>query len=161
MRKDIFTLSSTLIHLGTPYKKNAALIWAFFIRGGRGVPGQSKSFGALICAPTIVEYLVEMGGRAKSKSFWALFSPNCWWNMTLKVPQKFQKKNRQWKSVPKFPQFLGGRFRSGLENTQIKAALFSLKVSLSLQTFEKINFTLIKTALLNKGIFITNKCAHL
>ena len=33
------------MHLGTPYKKNAALIWVFFIRGGGEFRANPKVLG--------------------------------------------------------------------------------------------------------------------
>ena len=50
--------------------------------------------------------------------------------MTQKVPQNFQEKISQRKSVPKVPKFLGVGVRPSLENTQIKAAFFFIKTSL-------------------------------
>ena len=83
-----------------------------------GVPGQSKSFCALFCAPTILEFWVKKGGGAgltKYKSFWALF-PNFLVKYDKKVPQNFRVKK-----CPKVLKLLGGGVRPGLENTQIKA----------------------------------------
>ena len=55
-------------------KKNSDLIWVFSIRGG----GQSKSFRALFCAPTILEMLVKKGGCRPNPKSLSTFFLNFW-----------------------------------------------------------------------------------
>ena len=71
---------------------------------GKGVSGPIQNFWGTFLYPNNFGIFGRNGGwgLTKSKKICALFFPNCWWNMTQKVPQKFWKKVANGKVPQKF-----------------------------------------------------------